>query len=161
MDALKREGPIAEGEGSATGNKRVKGCGENKQYTPARYVKQAQLRAALRKRERRWCLPYGRWTCEDGRQVLFDRRYCPLVQKYPDQPATLADPLEWVDDAIQKTITHFYDDATPERDKCIAALDALERWNITDEVLAALKDRKWKSFTKAERSHHKWGVRHG
>jgi hypothetical protein len=114
------------------------------------------LTVVLRQRERRWCLPYGRWTCGDGRQVLFDRRYCPVAEKYPDKPATLADHFEWVPNV--KHHEFFYDDATPERDKCRAALVALEDWGLTDEVLAALKKRNWKSPTKAERHS---GVRHG
>jgi hypothetical protein len=40
--------------------------------------------------------PYGLWTCSDGRQVLFDRNYKPRWQRYPGQPATLANPDEWI-----------------------------------------------------------------
>ncbi len=39
----------------------------------------------------RWTvLPYGCWVCEDGRQVLFNRRYQPLWQRQgagPPEPA--------------------------------------------------------------------------
>jgi len=41
-------------------------------------------------------LPYGIWTCRDGRQVLFNRHYDPIWWRYPGQPATAADPNEWV-----------------------------------------------------------------
>jgi hypothetical protein len=41
-------------------------------------------------------LPYGMWTCADGRQVLFNRRYKPIWQRYPGHPATVAEVEEWV-----------------------------------------------------------------
>jgi hypothetical protein len=41
-------------------------------------------------------LPYGQWTCADGRQVLFNRRYKPIWQRYPGRPAIAADAKEWV-----------------------------------------------------------------
>jgi hypothetical protein len=45
----------------------------------------------------RWRLacPYGLWTCADGREVLFNRYYHPVYQRYPGQPACPADPVEW------------------------------------------------------------------
>lgn len=45
---------------------------------------------------RRWTLPYGMWTCADGREVLFNREYCPIWQRYPGKPAEKADSDEWV-----------------------------------------------------------------
>jgi len=103
--------------------------------------------------DRRWCLPYGKWHCDDGREVLFDRRYGPIAEKYPGKPATLVDPFQWVDDITNRE-KRFYNDATPERDKCRAALVALEDWEITDEVLAELKKRLWCSPSKGERGGH-------
>ena len=46
----------------------------------------------------RWRLrcPYGRWACADGREVLFNRYYCPIYERYPGQSARDADPNEWV-----------------------------------------------------------------
>lgn len=41
-------------------------------------------------------LPYGKWTCEDGREVLFNRRYKPIWQRRPGEEATTADPAERV-----------------------------------------------------------------
>src|SRR5260221_9743901 len=41
-------------------------------------------------------LPYGRWICADGREILFSRGYKPLWQRYPGGPATRADPHERV-----------------------------------------------------------------
>jgi hypothetical protein len=30
--------------------------------------------------------PYGMWTCADSRQVLFNRRYRPILERRPGQP---------------------------------------------------------------------------
>lgn len=39
-------------------------------------------------------LPYGIWTCADGRQVLFNRRYQPMWQRMPGEQASEANPDE-------------------------------------------------------------------
>lgn len=46
-------------------------------------------------RVHRW-LPYGMWTCADGRQVFFNRSYRPIWQRRPGMAAEKADPGEWV-----------------------------------------------------------------
>jgi hypothetical protein len=46
-------------------------------------------------------LPYGKWTCPDGREVLFNRDYKPILERMPGQPAKPADPTEWVDNIQQ------------------------------------------------------------
>jgi hypothetical protein len=42
-----------------------------------------------------WC-PYGIWRCADGREVLFNRNYQAIYQRYPNQPARIAQHDEWV-----------------------------------------------------------------
>jgi hypothetical protein len=44
---------------------------------------------------RYWRLPYGLWTCEGGREVLFNRFYRPIWQRWP---VVNGDPAEWVRD---------------------------------------------------------------
>src|SRR5260221_14513443 len=44
----------------------------------------------------RFWLPYGCWTCADGREVLFNRRYVPIYERRPGEPARVADHDEWV-----------------------------------------------------------------
>jgi hypothetical protein len=44
----------------------------------------------------RLALPYGRWTCDDGREVLFNRRYHPIWQRRPGAAVERANPDEWV-----------------------------------------------------------------
>ena len=54
-------------------------------------------------------LPYGLWTCADGREVLFNRGYRPIwsrVGKGPAQPCA----FEWVRFRTQE---HFFDDGNP------------------------------------------------
>ncbi len=45
----------------------------------------------------RQTLPYGEWTCGDGRVVLFNRDYKPIWQRRPGCPADPGDPDERVD----------------------------------------------------------------
>jgi hypothetical protein len=67
-------------------------------------------------------LPYGMWKCGDGREVVFNRGYVPILERYPDEPAIAANPNEWIDWIEQ----HFYwdDYADPRRNA-----ETLERIN--------------------------------
>lgn len=53
----------------------------------------------------RHMLPYGVWTCPDGRQVLFNRDYTPIWQKDANGKVSVADQTEWVEFDRQD---HFY-----------------------------------------------------
>jgi hypothetical protein len=61
----------------------------------------------------RWLLPYGGWRCRDGREILFDRTYCPIVQRYPNCPPTMADRSEWVHHIIEER--WFYHDGVKDK----------------------------------------------
>ncbi len=50
----------------------------------------------LRERREHW-LPYGMWTCADGREVLFNRRYAPIWSRRPGQYAQQIACWEFVD----------------------------------------------------------------
>lgn len=78
-------------------------------------------------RRQRLFRPYGVWTCEDGRQVLFNRYYEPLFSRYPDQAAVAADPHEWVENIIAET--WFYRDG--DLDHLTASQKALDDWGIS------------------------------
>jgi|SRR5271157_1427380 len=41
-------------------------------------------------------IPYGKWTCASGREVIFNRRYRPILERQPSGPSTPADACEWV-----------------------------------------------------------------
>jgi hypothetical protein len=90
-----------------------------------------------RKRFIRWALPYGKWTCADGREVLFNRRYVPIYQRYPGQLPTPADPNKWVE---WKDEQWFYNDGTSEARKLKAVLKILDEWGIADQALTAAKE---------------------
>ena len=47
-------------------------------------------------RPMRLYLPYGRWRCDNGTEVLFNRDYRPLWQKSASGTITVADPDEWI-----------------------------------------------------------------
>jgi hypothetical protein len=56
-------------------------------------------------------LPYGCWTCADGRQVLFNRGYLPILERAgPGHPAVTADLFEWVPFVKQEW---FFNDGNP------------------------------------------------
>lgn len=50
----------------------------------------------------RYRLPYGLWTCSDGREVLFNRDYKPIWQRRPGEAASAADRDEQVPYVDQK-----------------------------------------------------------
>jgi hypothetical protein len=72
---------------------------------------------------RKHYFPYGKWTCADGREVLFNRFYKPILQRMPGSSPEDADPTERVLWIKQEW---FYDDRTA--DKVQAAADALRKW---------------------------------
>lgn len=72
---------------------------------------------------RRNDLPYGKWTCADGREVLFNRFYEPIFDRKPGMPVIQANPAEWIG---YRKMEHFYQDATPEREKVRKAEAALK-----------------------------------
>lgn len=53
--------------------------------------------------------PYGKWTCADGRTVLFNRGYRPIWQKVEGEvmPHGGAEHIPYVKEE------HFWDDSTP------------------------------------------------
>ena len=83
------------------------------------YYRERKIWAPPDERRMRAQLPYGMWTCPDGRQVLFNRYYDPILQRYPGLLAITADPSEWVSWEHQEW---FFKDATcPWGDDPIAA----------------------------------------
>lgn len=103
-------------------------------------------------------LPYGRWTCVDGREVLFNREYQPILQRYVGalshcDHSEWADHDEWVD-TIVKT-EYFYDDLTAPMRYLVKhlgreSLDAEEAKACKKALLICLD--KLKEFTPEERN---------
>lgn len=70
-------------------------------------------------------LPYGKWTCVDGREVLFNRCYEPIWQRKPGGDPAPADPTEWIHWQRQEW---FYRDDHSERQSWECAQTALNGW---------------------------------
>jgi hypothetical protein len=69
---------------------------------PPREMSDYELRPPRNKQERMMReYPYGIWTCADGREYLFNRRYRPIHRRMPGCPGeNCLDPMElvpWVD----------------------------------------------------------------
>jgi hypothetical protein len=84
---------------------------------------------------RQCLLPYGCYHCADGREVLFDRQYRPICQRYPGQAPTLAEPGEWVHWVRQEW---FYDDGARSRRVKIAEAKLME-WGMLEPVMERIK----------------------
>ena len=64
-------------------------------------------------------LPYGKWTCADGREVLFNRRHKPIWQRRPGEGATRANADEWV--RFERQEWFYSDEAAPWRSRATVA----------------------------------------
>jgi hypothetical protein len=85
-------------------------------------------------REFRLRCPYGVWTCADGREVIFNRDYWPILERRPGENAKPANPNEWIGGIRERD--YFFDDGNCpwDRRQRRAAADTLARCN---RVLAA------------------------
>lgn len=83
-------------------------------------------------------LPYGQWTCADGRVVLFDRDYAPICEKYPGTEPVMCDGKQWVKWTSQEW---FYDDFTPEHIKRKTGEQILRQWGMMDAVMDDVNKR--------------------
>lgn len=54
-------------------------------------------------------LPYGKWTTEDGTEVLFNRKYQPIWVKHPNKKANIAAPDWWVPGIVKQEF--YYDES--------------------------------------------------
>ena len=63
----------------------------------------------LKRGDWEFMVPYGKWTCADGREVLFNRGYRPILERYPGRGAKAARSGEWVEFVDQ---VWFFDDYT-------------------------------------------------
>jgi len=98
-------------------------------YTMTENHERAEVAAGRVGRINRHLLPYGAWVCFDGREVLFDRQYKPLLERPAcGAPAVLADGDEWVKEI--KSQSWFYSDEGPERKKREKAIAALKMWGV-------------------------------
>jgi hypothetical protein len=69
--------------------------------------------------------PYGIWTCADGREVLFNRQYWPILERRPGEKAKPANPNEWIHWVEQDW---FFEDVNSPWDR--------RRWKVAADSLA-------------------------
>ena len=77
-------------------------------------------------------LPYGKWTCADGMEILFNRDYRPIWEKRPDGTVIAANPDEWI--VFSKQEFCFGDARIPPSDKATFRLccNILKEWGVED-----------------------------
>jgi hypothetical protein len=77
-------------------------------------------------------LPYGKWTCEDGSQVLFNRDYCPLWKKEKDGTVTAVDPNTWIEHDDRNEEWFYTDGSRPvdNRKTLEACRTVLREWGV-------------------------------
>jgi hypothetical protein len=108
---------------------------ERKSTLARKYISKGGRESVLRgaKFDRWNDVPYGKWTCIDGREVLFNRFYEPLFQRYPGMLILNIDPCEWVQGIVNQE--WFYDDSTSEPMKRAAGKEVLNAWLRAKTVL--------------------------
>src|SRR5262245_43310173 len=90
--------------------------------------------------------PYGMWTCADGREVLFNRSYWPILERGKDLAVRAAKPGEWIPHCEQEW---FFDDSNPPWSGHSNGAETLARINavLADWALPTLspppKDEPW------------------
>jgi len=73
-------------------------------------------------------IPYGKWTCADGREVLFNRHYSPIYQRATATwPCERANQYEWVPFVKQEW---FYNDAHTVKQSIKIGLRVLRSWGL-------------------------------
>jgi hypothetical protein len=95
-------------------------------------------------------LPYGMWTTESGREILFNRDYVPIWERRDGGPPIPAEKREWVAGIIKDKTIFFYKDGTPDKARC--GLKALRAWGIdptrppdkTPEDLEGWRSSRWR-----------------
>jgi hypothetical protein len=75
-------------------------------------------------------LPYGKWTCADGREVLFNRWYGPIWERSAAGVVRRANPGEWVQ--FERVEWFYTDGNSPRRSpktvrRCVAVLKS---WGV-------------------------------
>jgi hypothetical protein len=95
-------------------------------------------RDVWREKIRSKALPYGKWICRDGREVMFNRAYIPILEKRPGEAYKVARAGEWV---RYFRSAMFYDDGT--RDKAKRAIAEFESftgltwsWDVAQSVVS-------------------------
>lgn len=102
----------------------------------------------------RWRMPYGKWVCESGREVIYDRAYRPLIEILPDGALKEGNINEFVSAVSDKIWV--YDDSTPEPEKIPRGIALLRQWGEEAVTMATAIAQKRLNEAKAwERASRK------
>ncbi len=88
----------------------------------------------------RLTLPYGKWICDDGSEVLYNRDYKPIWVKKSNGEVSDIDPNTWVN---HKDSIYFFNDGNPPwakkktREMCVGIL---KEWGVETRLPNTLKD---------------------
>jgi hypothetical protein len=88
-------------------------------------------------------LPYGRWTCTDGREILFNGFLEPIWGRRPGADATPADPHARVSKIV--CTERLYGDAHRHHEKRAIAKRWLEEFRGGVRITVASETRNWAS----------------
>lgn len=83
-------------------------------------------------RPMRIVLPYGKWTCVDGTEVLFNRDYFPIWKKQANGVIIAADPLEWVRFSKEEYFFGDHNNPYEDRDSNRVCMTQLHEWGVQD-----------------------------
>lgn len=80
-------------------------------------------------------IPYGKWVCPDGSEVLYNRDYCPLWAKKPDGTVIAVDPDTWV--TIKDSSESYFNDGTApwwgDKSTLSVGMAVLKEWGVHDK----------------------------
>jgi hypothetical protein len=85
-------------------------------------------------RPMRIVMPYGKWTCADGTEVLFNRDYRPIWKKHSNGMVVAADPDEWVIFTKQEFLFGDHNAPHEDRDSDRICTNQLRDWRVQHEA---------------------------
>lgn len=92
--------------------------------------------AALDFKPMRLWLPYGKWKCADGTQVLFNRDYCPIWQKSKNGVVSSIEPDIYIEKEGPGEF-YFNDRTAPwygDKQSLAECIGILEKWGVRDKT---------------------------
>jgi len=81
-------------------------------------------------------LPYGKWTCADGTEVLFNRDYCPIWQKNKNGTVSAIEPDIYIEKEEPGEF-YFNDRTAPwygDKQSLAECVGVLEEWGVRDKI---------------------------
>jgi hypothetical protein len=86
----------------------------------------------------RLCLPYGKTTCPDGMEVLFNREYLPIWGRYRGKPSFPLDPFRQYSTGSRKFFFKDSDAPWINKQTFDHCLSILEEWGVMSERPAVM-----------------------